>query len=58
MMDKLSRRRGEGQRFLWFVSGELKVESLLRLDLHFGCFPRGFFIVVSFVRRREVLYCC
>jgi hypothetical protein len=25
----------------WFVSGEWGVASLLRLDLHFCCFPLG-----------------
>jgi hypothetical protein len=43
-------------RFLWVVSGEFKVESLLRLDLHLFLFSE--FVVVSFVRRREMLYSC
>jgi hypothetical protein len=43
-------------RFLWVVSGEFKVESLLRLDLHFASFL-GEFVMVSFVRQKEMLYC-
>jgi hypothetical protein len=42
-------------RFLWVMSGEFKVESLLRLDLHLFLFSE--FVVITFVRQREMPYC-